>query len=147
MRGKIICTGIILMITQCVSSSQGADKCGASAKNMMETSAMFRGTIIETTNVNRYTYVLLDDGNKKIWAAGPKIDLKVGDSVSVNANMPNKDFYSPTLKRKFDELYFVEAIMRSEATSDKTTPPTLASQHRIGGIEGVAHIAPALLCR
>jgi len=146
MRGKIICSGIILMITQCVSSSQGADLCTASAKDNIETSALFKGTIIETTNVTRYTYVLLDDGNEKIWAAGPKVDLKVGDSVAVNANMPNKEFYSPTLKRKFDKLYFVDKIMRSDETCDKTTStaqptcPTLKSDDKVASKSSAVEI-------
>ena len=52
----------------------------------------------------------IDTGKEKIWAAGPVVAVKVGDSVSVDAGLANKNFYSPTLKRKFDELFFVEAI-------------------------------------
>jgi hypothetical protein len=72
--------------------------------------ASFAGTVVETTNASRYTYVQIDTGKEKIWAAGPKAAVKVGDHVSVVASMPNKNFFSPTLKRTFDELYFVEAI-------------------------------------
>ena len=89
----------------------GAGMCGAGADVAPDTTAAgFSGTVLETTNASRYTYVLIDTGTEKVWAAGPKMAIKVGDRVSFPAAMPNKNFYSPTLKKNFDELYFVETI-------------------------------------
>ncbi len=69
-----------------------------------------RGTVVFTTNASRYTYVQLDTGKGLVWVAGPMTAVKSGDCVTVASSLPNKDFYSPTLKRKFDELHFADAI-------------------------------------
>jgi hypothetical protein len=88
----------------------GAETCGATAEGMKGAAGFIKGTVVATTNASRYTYVQIDTGKEKIWAAGPTVAIKVGDAVSIQGGMRNKDFYSQTLKRKFDDVYFVEAI-------------------------------------
>ena len=55
---------------------------------------MIAGTVIETMNSGGYTYVHVDTGDKKVWAAGPEISVAVGDSVKMPAVMLMKDFRS-----------------------------------------------------
>jgi hypothetical protein len=68
------------------------------------------GTVVETMNASSYTYVQVDDGSKKIWAAAPQFAVAVGDKVIVPDGMPMRDFESKALGRKFDLVYFVSAI-------------------------------------
>ncbi len=68
------------------------------------------GTVVETVNAANYTYVQVDTGKEKIWAAAPQFPVKVGDKVTVPAGMPMKNYQSKTLKRTFDTVYFVTAI-------------------------------------
>ncbi len=68
------------------------------------------GKVAETMDAGSYTYVQVDDGAKKVWAAAPKFKVAVGDKVIVPAGMPMRDFHSPTLKRTFDVVYFVQSI-------------------------------------
>ena len=68
------------------------------------------GTVVETMNAGQYTYVQVDDGAKKIWAAAPQFAVAVGDKVVVPDGMPMRDFQSKTLGRTFDLVYFVSAI-------------------------------------
>jgi hypothetical protein len=72
--------------------------------------AGWTGTVVETTNAASYTYVRVDTGKEKIWAAAAQFRVKVGDKVTVPAGMPMKDFQSKTLNRTFDTIYFVGAI-------------------------------------
>ncbi len=114
MSDKSVFLGVMAMTMTLAWPSVGAEVCAAASEGMAGASAvLFKGTVVETTNASRYVYVLIDTGKEKIWAAGPKVAVKVGDSVSFSAGEPNKGFYSPTLKRKFDELYFVGAITLS----------------------------------
>ena len=69
-----------------------------------------RGTVIETMNADRYTYVRVDTGAAKFWAASFSFPVEVGDKVVVPRVFPMKDFYSRTLERTFDTIYFVSEL-------------------------------------
>lgn len=69
------------------------------------------GKVVETMNAAGYTYVQVDTGKEKFWAAAPEVPVKVGDSVVVPDGMPMPDYESKTLNRKFDVVYFVPALL------------------------------------
>ena len=68
------------------------------------------GKVIEAMNSGGYTYVQVDTGSEKIWAATPEFSVKVGDSVVIPEGMPMYNFHSTTLNRTFEMVYFVPAI-------------------------------------
>ncbi len=75
------------------------------------------GVVLETMNASSYTYVHVEtQEGKKVWAAAPHLSINKGDSVRVPKGTPMKDYYSKTLNRKFDVVYFVEGI------ENRTTP-------------------------
>lgn len=74
-------------------------------------SAAKTGKVIETMNAGGYTYVQVDTGKEKIWAAAPETKVKVGDTVAVPEGMPMANFESKSLNRKFDVVYFVPALL------------------------------------
>ena len=65
------------------------------------------GKVVTTLETKNYTYVQIDTGSKKYWAAGPKTPLKKGSMIAIHTGMPFKNFESKELKRKFDTVYFV----------------------------------------
>ena len=71
-----------------------------------------QGTVLETMNSGGYTYVQIQEGDKTLWAAGPQVSLKKGDSVSVTSAGWMKDFHSKTLNRTFADLLFVSKIVK-----------------------------------
>ncbi len=68
------------------------------------------GEIVETMNAAGYTYVLLNTGSGKIWAAATETSVKVGQRVSVPAGELMTDFSSKALNRTFDKIYFVSGV-------------------------------------
>jgi hypothetical protein len=92
------------------------------------------GKVVETMNAGAYTYVQVDDGSKKVWAAAPQFAVAVGDHVIVPEGMPMRDFQSKTLGRTFDLVYFVSAIQVVGKT---------ATQHLAAAHAGVGHAAAA----
>jgi hypothetical protein len=70
----------------------------------------FQGTVIETMNSAGYTYVNVDTGKDKIWAAAPETPVKKGDKVTIPPGMLMRNHHSKTLNRTFDAVYFVSAI-------------------------------------
>jgi len=70
----------------------------------------FSGSVLETMNSGGYTYVNVDTGTDKAWAAAPQCVVKVGDKVEIPQGSPMEKFHSKTLDRDFDLIYFVPAI-------------------------------------
>jgi ribosomal protein S17 len=80
------------------------------------------GSVIETMDAGSYTYVRVDTGKEKIWAAAPQFQVKVGDKVSVPQGIPMENFESKTLKRTFDVVYFVGAIQTAGSAHSAQAP-------------------------
>lgn len=69
------------------------------------------GKVTETMNAAGYTYVQVDTGKEKFWAAAPQVQVKTGDTVAVPEGMPMPNYESKTLGRKFDIVYFVPSLL------------------------------------
>ncbi len=70
-------------------------------------STVATGKVVETMSVENYTYVQVDTGTEKVWAAAPKCEVKVGDELAIPAGDLMSDYHSKTLDRDFDKIYFV----------------------------------------
>ncbi len=70
------------------------------------------GEVLETMNSGGYTYVHVDTGTEKIWAAATEsaTAITVGQRVTVPKGMMMQNFPSKTLDRTFEEIYFVGGI-------------------------------------
>jgi len=84
------------------------------------------GKVVETMNAGGYTYVLVDTGSEKLWAAAPEFKVQVGDAVAVPQGMPMTNYESKTLKRTFDVVYFVDSIMVGGAAQQAAASPNAA---------------------
>jgi hypothetical protein len=85
------------------------------------------GQVLETMDTAGYTYIQVDTGSEKFWAAAPQVAVKVGDDVVVPEGMPMPDYHSKTLDRTFDMVYFVPSIVVAGAenqTGDMPADPS-----------------------
>lgn len=69
-----------------------------------------KGKVVNTMNVEGYTYMEIESNAEKIWIAAPQLEVKVGDNIEASAGMLMTDFYSKTLKKTFKEIYFVTYV-------------------------------------
>jgi hypothetical protein len=70
-----------------------------------------QGKVLSTMDVSNYTYVEMETASGVVWAAGPRTTVQIGDEVVVPAGAPMMDFYSPSLERRFDVIYFSPRIV------------------------------------
>jgi hypothetical protein len=113
-------TALVLALVGCQSngsSESGTTSSSASAGSpaaeaTAPASEYFTGPVVETMNAGGYTYVQVDTGSEKIWAAGPQQEMEVGTEVTISKAMPMPGFRSETLERTFDTLYFVSSFDR-----------------------------------
>ena len=62
-------------------------------------------------DADRYTYVYIEQKDGvKIWAAGERMQVGVGDTVEVLNGQTMGKFTSKLLKRTFDEIYFAPVV-------------------------------------
>jgi hypothetical protein len=96
--------GALLLTIQFAEAADGSSASGDSDARG------FSGKVIETTNTSGYTYVQVDTGTEKLWAATTQFEVKVGDSVAVSAGTPMSNYHSKSLNRDFDVVYFTGEI-------------------------------------
>ncbi len=68
------------------------------------------GVVTEILEANDYTYMSLDTGTKKIWVAGPKKPVKIGDEIYISKGQSIQNFDSKSLGRTFNTILFMESI-------------------------------------
>ena len=99
------------------SLSAQADSTSGQATAGAAKDGVLSGKVTETMDAASYTYILIDTGSSKAWAAAPQFTVKVGDTVSVSAATPMPNYYSKTLKRTFEVVYFTGGVSINGATS------------------------------
>ncbi len=81
------------------------------------------GKVIDTIDVPNYTYLHLDTGSAKVWAAVPKSQVDKGSTVTVANAMKMEQFRSKTLKRTFNVIYFGSLGGSAANTGSGDLPP------------------------
>jgi hypothetical protein len=69
-----------------------------------------KGEVLETQNVESYTYLRLKTSTGEIWAAVPRAAVQKGSQVTIGNAMTKENFESPTLKKKFDRIVFGQLV-------------------------------------
>ncbi|HVU23852.1 MAG TPA: hypothetical protein VHE13_06975 [Opitutus sp.] len=83
----------------------------APAAPAIEADATFAGRVVQTMDADRYTYVEVDTGSHRLWAASTHVVVHPGDTVAVQGGMPMINFHSKVLKRDFDLVYFTGKLL------------------------------------
>jgi hypothetical protein len=89
----------------------------------------FSGKVIETTNAASYTYVRIDTGTNKVWAAAPEFAVRIGDAVEVRRGMAMPKYHSKTLDRDFDVVYFTGSIFVAGKKPGEAATQALPAGH------------------
>jgi hypothetical protein len=105
----------------------------------------FSGKVVETMNASSYTYVLVETGTNKIWAAANRFPVKVGDVVTVVGSQEMVNFHSPSLNRDFPLIHFAGKISVGGDAAADTLPvghPPVGGAPAAGMPEGHPAVAP-----
>ena len=92
-------------------------------RTQAQTATAYSGRVLETTNAGSYTYVLVDVGAKKVWAAANEFEVKTGDTVTFTGGDPMPNFHSKAMNRDFAEIYFVSDMSLGAAKPAAKLPP------------------------
>ncbi len=65
------------------------------------------GRVVRTIQSSGYTYIEVDKNGSKEWLAAPEMKLEKGTHIRYSKGLVMKDFYSKSLKKRFDKILFV----------------------------------------
>ena len=68
--------------------------------------AAVSGKVVETMDSGGYTYIRLESGGKKVWAAVPTMKVTVGQELKLLPGQEMSNFKSKSLNRTFDSVIF-----------------------------------------
>ena len=94
---------------------------------------IWKGEVLETMNSGGYSYIYLDTGSEKIWAAGPETQVSVGQTITMDKGMAMPQFHSKTLDRTFEVIYFVGSIQGPDSKKPAADHPMGDSAEQTGG--------------
>ena len=84
------------------------------------------GTVAETIDAGSYIYLRLEQPD--MWIATTPLAVSTGDQVRFSGGMEMKNFYSKSLDRTFESIFFVQNVSPLEQAAEKT--PDGAAQSR-----------------
>jgi hypothetical protein len=124
----------LLFVTACSQeepakpAAEPAAPAAAPAATPAAESTGLSGKVVETMDAAGYTYVLIDDGSKQVWVAGPSTQVAVGDEVmAAEGGVPMSNYHSKTLDRDFEVVYFVSSILNASAPATLGGAPAQAT--------------------
>jgi len=103
-KGSIVTA--MLMIGFLAFSGSGTE---LSAENKIEPK-IHNGKLLQMFKSGGYTYLEYESDGKKFWAASKMVVANIGNIIEFNNPLEMKDFYSKSLKRKFELIYFAGMV-------------------------------------
>src|SRR4051812_26676662 len=103
---KIVLTICVLVAVYNVRCAEKLPAGHPSIPGQQKDLTRLSGKVIETMNSGGYTYLRMDTGTQKVWAAAPLLHVKVGDAIVIADGMLMPKYHSKTLNRDFDQIYF-----------------------------------------
>ena len=77
---------------------------------MTETAPITMGKVLETMDVDSYTYIRLGFDGQEVWLATSPVLVEQGDAVQFTGGTMMQDFHSTSLDRTFEQILFVGAV-------------------------------------
>lgn len=69
------------------------------------------GKVVEVLDTTGYTYMELENGDRRFWIAAPTTKVEIGDHIRFVQSMSMENFTSKTLNRTFRRVIFVNSTM------------------------------------
>ena len=93
-----------------------------------------KGEVLETQNVEGYTYLRLKTAQGEAWAAVPTTTVKKGAQVTIGNPVVMQNFESKTLKKTFDKIVFGQVVEPGAPSPPRMAPrrPRLRQRRRPG---------------
>jgi len=86
--------------------------------NLVAETGSSDGTVAETIDAGSYTYIRIEESNT--WIATTTTEVSGGNQIVYSGGSEMRDFYSKSLDRTFESIWFVENVSISGRDPDQT---------------------------
>ncbi len=95
-------------------------------------SGIHKVIVDKVLQTSSYTYLLVQDGDKKHWLAIPKIEAEIGEIYYYQGGNEMKDFKSSQLNKTFDSVLFLGGIVNADplANQKAVSPATVEKTNK-----------------
>jgi thiol-disulfide isomerase/thioredoxin len=93
--------------------------------------AKIYGKVTDVITTDSFTYVEVDTGKGKVWAAAPVTPVSKDDMITFSARAPMQNFHSKSLGRDFAVIYFVSSYITDKDTSATSSASDQTIQQQI----------------
>jgi hypothetical protein len=115
MNTKYIAAALLAQLLTAPAMAEETQQAPAAAESPAPEQKAVRGKVLESMSGADYTYLLVEDGKEKIWAAIPVSKIEVGQEVALQPGMVMKDFASTALNKQFDRIVFSSGLLENAA--------------------------------
>lgn len=89
----------------------GHPTAGPADMGKAEVAVTKKGKVISTVDTKSFTYIEIQDGNKKLWIVSPTIAVKAGSMISYADAPLQAKYHSPSLNRDFTDIVFTTRVV------------------------------------
>lgn len=79
--------------------------------NKAEIAVTKKAKVISSIDTKGFTYIEIQDGNKKLWLAAPTVAVKSGNKISYADAPVQAKYHSPSLKRDFTNIILTTRVV------------------------------------
>jgi hypothetical protein len=124
--------GLTMPVAQTQARSPSNAPTGSAQPAMI---GMGRGKAVSVEHAGGYSYVEVEASGKRMWLAGNRSDVQVGDNVRWRDGAIMRNFHSKALQRDFPELMFV-----SQLTKDVPASPSEGKVVSVSNAAGYCYL-------
>ncbi|MGB5517099.1 MAG: TlpA disulfide reductase family protein [Gammaproteobacteria bacterium] len=89
------------------------------------------GKVTDVIATDSFTFVEVDTGKGKVWAAAPVTPVSKDDMIAFSARTPMQNFHSKSLGRDFAVIYFVSSYITDKEILATPSPHDQTKQQQI----------------
>lgn len=89
----------------------GHPTAGPADMGKTEVAVTKKGKVVSTVDTKSFTYIEIQDGNKKLWIVSPTIAVKAGSMISYADAPLQAKYHSPSLNRDFTDIVFTTRVV------------------------------------
>lgn len=141
---------ILLLLALTLFGCDESPKLSEEEVAIIEAADAKTGMVLETIDVESYTYIRLDQQGQEVWLASSPVTFTKGELVRYSGEIPMKDFHSEILGRTFPNILFVDNVQSVEAgaatlSKELAATPDVAKLHNNLAARSVAAIEPVVV--
>jgi hypothetical protein len=128
MNTRYLAAALLTLLLTVPAMAEETKQAPAAAMPAAPAQKAVKGKVLESLSSAEYTYLLVEEGQEKIWVALPASKVEVGQNVALQPGMVMKDFESKALNKKFEAIVFSSGMEEKAGAAIEGGSPKMAGE-------------------